>query len=236
MGNMPAEGSGRPSIDSRASRRSFSQALGLGKKRSGSMSGSQVSLEKPLNPRRFSLMKAMGLARDANTPPPDSHQNQSVQDPHTDEYGRYTEPRMSPSHQQQYVADGNYDERDLAAQQSDSPSFHQRHASSSRPNAVPSYMQQGAVLNSGSESSVDRTHRRAPSSAPHQAGYESENTDPRRSQSRGGRGVLQKNKRFVDHYDGEEYGKHHDHAGSSGAAKRVMDFFRRRGKARGGEV
>ncbi|KAK6833170.1 serine/threonine-protein kinase ksp1 [Apiospora arundinis] len=236
MGNMPAEGSGRPSIDSRASRRSFSQALGLGKKRSGSMSGSQVSLEKPLNPRRFSLMKAMGLARDANTPPPDSHQNQSVQDPHTDEYGRYTEPRMSPSHQQQYVADGNYDERDLAAQQPDSPSFHQRHASSSRPNAVPSYMQQGAVLNSGSESSVDRTHRRAPSSAPHQAGYESESTDPRRSQSRGGRGVLQKNKRFVDHYDGEEYGKHHDHAGSSGAAKRVMDFFRRRGKARGGEV
>ncbi|KAK8112191.1 uncharacterized protein PG998_008648 [Apiospora kogelbergensis] len=211
-------------------------ALGLGKKRSGSIAGSQVSLDKPLNPRRFSLMKAMGLARDVNSPPPDAHHSQSSQDPQADEYGRYTESRMSPSQQQQYAPDGTYDERDLAAQQPDSPSFHQRHASSSRPNAVPSYMQQGAVLNSGSESSVDRTHRRAPSSAPHQAGYDSESTDPRRSQSRGGRGVLQKNKRFVDHYDGEEYGKHHDHAGSSGAAKRVMDFFRRRGKARGGEV
>ncbi|KAK7954319.1 kinase-like protein [Apiospora saccharicola] len=236
MGNMGPVESGRPSIDSRASRRSFSQALGLGKKRSGSIAGSQVSLEKPLNPRRFSLMKAMGLARDAHTPSPDP--SQQNQDYHGDEYGRQTDARLSPSHHQ-YAADGSYDDshqRDASTQHPESPSYHQRHASSSRPNAVPSHMQQGAVLNSGSESSIDRPQRRTPSSAPYQGGYDSESTDQRRSASRGGRGMLQKNKRFVDSYDGEEYGKPHDHAGSSGAAKRVMDFFRRRGKARGGEV
>ena len=48
--------------------------------------------------------------------------------------------------------------------------------------------------------------------------------------SRGGRGVLQKNNRkFADAYDKEQQGHH---GGSSGAARRVMDFFRRRGKAR----
>ena len=53
-------------------------------------------------------------------------------------------------------------------------------------------------------------------------------------QGRSGRpGVLQKsNRKFADAYD-QEGGGHH--AGSSGAAKRVMDFFRRRGKARAGE-
>ncbi|KAF2091192.1 Pkinase-domain-containing protein [Saccharata proteae CBS 121410] len=54
-----------------------------------------------------------------------------------------------------------------------------------------------------------------------------ENNYPRPS---GGRtGVLQKNRRFADAYENE-------HSGSSGSARRVMDFFRRRGKARGGEA
>ena len=69
-----------------------------------------------------------------------------------------------------------------------------------------------------------------------------EDVQPRSSmqQSRGGRpGVLQKNnRRFADAYDqnpepGQGAGGHH--AGSSGAAKRVMDFFRRRGRARVGD-
>ena len=53
-------------------------------------------------------------------------------------------------------------------------------------------------------------------------------------QGRSGRpGVLQKNnRRFADAYEQEGSGHH---AGSSGPAKRVMDFFRRRGKARAGE-
>lgn len=59
--------------------------------------------------------------------------------------------------------------------------------------------------------------------------------------SRSGRGpnVLQKNnRRFADAYEQDadpSYGIGGHHAGTSGAARRVMDFFRRRGKARAGE-
>ncbi|POS84313.1 hypothetical protein EPUL_005643 [Erysiphe pulchra] len=52
-----------------------------------------------------------------------------------------------------------------------------------------------------------------------------------------GRGMLQKNnRRFTDAYEQElskGYGTNHsDHGGSSGAARKVMDFFRRRGRDR----
>ena len=68
------------------------------------------------------------------------------------------------------------------------------------------------------------------------AGFNSYDDEPRSSmqqtQSRGP-SVLQKNNRkFADAYEQDQDPGHH--AGSSGAAKRVMDFFRRRGKARSG--
>ena len=67
------------------------------------------------------------------------------------------------------------------------------------------------------------------------AGFNSYEDEPRKSmQSRNGRGptVLQKpNRKFADAYE-QDPGHH---AGSSGAAKRVMDFFRRRGRSRAGE-
>jgi protein-serine/threonine kinase len=50
-----------------------------------------------------------------------------------------------------------------------------------------------------------------------------------------GRGpnVLQKNNRkFADAYEYERDSSHH--SGSSGAARKVMDFFRRRAKSRAG--
>ncbi|KAK7541592.1 hypothetical protein IWX49DRAFT_178174 [Phyllosticta citricarpa] len=47
--------------------------------------------------------------------------------------------------------------------------------------------------------------------------------------SQGRARVLQKNRRFADAYEDQQR-----YAGSSGAARRVMDLFRRRGKARGG--
>ena len=56
---------------------------------------------------------------------------------------------------------------------------------------------------------------------------------PRQSMQAGRRGanVLQKNNRkFADAY---EYESHH--SGSSGAARKVMDFFRRRAKSRAGD-
>lgn len=68
--------------------------------------------------------------------------------------------------------------------------------------------------------------------------YEEESR-PSMQQTRPGRGpnVLQKNNRkFADAYERDQEpgsGGGGNHAGTSGAAKRVMDFFRRRGKARG---
>ena len=61
---------------------------------------------------------------------------------------------------------------------------------------------------------------------------------PRPSMQQGrqgkGPGVLQKpNRKFVDAYNNEQGPTHHE--GSSGPAKKVMDFFRRRGRARADE-
>ena len=71
--------------------------------------------------------------------------------------------------------------------------------------------------------------------------YEEEPSGIATNANRSGRGpnVLQKNNRkFVDAYEQDadpNYGVGGHHAGTSGAARRVMDFFRRRGKARAGE-
>ncbi|KAI0438019.1 hypothetical protein F4803DRAFT_565581 [Xylaria telfairii] len=236
---MPGES--RTSMDSRASRRSFS--LGLGKKRSSSMVGSQTPAERPPNTRRFSLMKAMGLGKESPPPPDVSQPDLPIQDPpEVDSYGRYVNQPQSRSNPGPQNTDGMY-EQPLESPMGPPPqtghgsnSAHRRYPSESQASAIPPYLQQGAMLNSESESSIDHPPRRPPNSAPYQSGYDSDQYDSRRAGSRQGGHVLQKNKRFVDAYDEEEYGRPRDHAGSSGAAKRVMDFFRRRGRARGGEV
>ncbi|KND91215.1 Serine/threonine-protein kinase KIN4 [Tolypocladium ophioglossoides CBS 100239] len=242
QGEEPAP---RPSVDSRASRRSFS--LGLGKKRSGSMTGSQGSTEKKER-RRFSLLpvsfslKSIGLGKDyADTPPSEmgSQHNLPIQAPRLDPPRSVTAPEdargSSPFFDNVY--DNNSHPQEGARS---SPSHHQRYRSAQlegrRPNAVPPYMQTSSHFNSASESSVEM---RRPPTEPQLGSYrhgfaESEGDDGRRvGTSRGNRGVLQKNhKRFTDAY---EPGNYQGHEGSSGAAKRVMDFFRRRGKARGGD-
>jgi protein-serine/threonine kinase len=51
--------------------------------------------------------------------------------------------------------------------------------------------------------------------------------------NKGGRGVLQKpNRRFEDSHERQDYSRPQN-SGSNGAARRVMDFFRRRGRDRG---
>ncbi|KAI1384327.1 uncharacterized protein F4822DRAFT_434261 [Hypoxylon trugodes] len=234
-------GDSRTSMESRASRRSFS--LGLGKKRSGSIAGgSQGSYEKPQN-RRFSLMRAMGLGKEPTTPTQESSQQDlPIQEPpEADNYNQYADHQQARGNvMQQRYGDGTY-EQAQSPRLGSAPApridpmtspVQQRFPSTARPTAIPPYLQQDAVLNSESEASIE-PQRKPPNSAPYQTGYDSDQYDARQS-GRGSR-VLQKNRRFVDAYDGEEYGRPHDHAGSSGAAKRVMDFFRRRGRARGGE-
>ncbi|KHN98891.1 serine/threonine protein kinase [Metarhizium album ARSEF 1941] len=232
------EQTGRPSIDSKMSRRSFS--LGLGKKRSGSIAGSQGSGDKKER-RRFSLLpasfslKSVGLGKDYS-------------EPASSEVGSYTDlplqsGRLDPPRSVTAPGDArgsapffdNVQETDRS-----SPVHHQRYASTQldnrRSNAIPQHMQSGSHFTSGSETSVEI--RRPPTEPqmrsqnhgfPDAEGYDNK----RATSSRGQRGVLQKNhKRFTDAYDQDDF---RGHEGSSGAAKRVMDFFRRRGRARGGD-
>ena len=227
----------RPSMDSRQSRRSFS--IGLGRKRSGSMNGSQESQEKGHN-RRFSLLpsitKAIGLGSDKQQ----SQQSLPLQSPSANAaQANNTTPiydSMRGSGAQHQAGDRAYQSQPQLQSQYGPPSGHER-----RPSAIPAYMQQRPSVNAGagSDSSVDLSGRRYTTGAsPYQQGgggfSASEGYDGRRvgngRQTGGGGKVLQKTKRFADAYD-----EHPGREGSSGAAKRVMDFFRRRGKARGGE-
>ena len=69
-------------------------------------------------------------------------------------------------------------------------------------------------------------------------GSQQEERRPSTQQTRTGRVLQKHHRRFADAYEHEPergLGAGGSHAGSSGAAKRVMDFFRRRGKARMGE-
>ena len=87
-----------------------------------------------------------------------------------------------------------------------------------------------------SEVSISRPQQQRPQYPLGFNSYEEEQPRVSMQQGRNGRGpgVLQKNTRkFADAYDQDHDPGHH--AGSSGAAKRVMDFFRRRGKARSGD-
>ena len=99
-----------------------------------------------------------------------------------------------------------------------------------------SYFISGSGPPTESEVSIVRPQQRRPQYPTGFNSYEEEAPRPPMQQGRAGRGpsVLQKNHRnFTDAYDQDHDPGHH--AGSSGAAKRVMDFFRRRGKARSGD-
>ncbi|KAL6904545.1 hypothetical protein GGI43DRAFT_282500 [Trichoderma evansii] len=226
----------RRSIDSKASRRSFT--LGLGKKRSGSINGSQDSIVDKKERRRFSLLPASFSLKSFNPPkdysaPPSEYQSQQdlpIQNPRTADLGRSVTSHGGSTP----FFDNAYDGQPLDTAVSH-PTQNNNLApadAARRPNAIPPYLQQGTHLNSASDTSVDLRPPPGARQGPYQYGYtQSEGFDGRGINS--SRGVLQKpHKRFVDAYDQGEY---RGHEGSSGAAKRVMDFFRRRGKARGGD-
>jgi protein-serine/threonine kinase len=264
----------RPSVDSKRSRRSFS--IGLGKKASGSITGSQKSQEK--HARRFSFipasfsLKAIGIGKDYSAPQLDSQQDLPIQEPPTvDQYGRYVDQddvvggdRGHEHRHEQHVdasmLDGMYAQLHDPRRASPDPyaARHAQYASNGygHPSSSQGHMPPPRLSGAGEpDASVDRLpHRQAAGLAPqlqqqqqqqtaqmppqqqqqHDAGHDGRRTAG--GTPGGGRGVLQKNKRFVDAWDTDSYSRGHDHSGSSGPARKVMDFFRRRGKARGGEV
>ncbi|CAG8980819.1 hypothetical protein HYALB_00003746 [Hymenoscyphus albidus] len=262
-GHPAHEPTPRHSIDSR---RSIS--FGFGKKRSGSINGSQSTLQE--KPRRFSLLpasfslKSIGIGKEYGTPGappsdydsrPDSHGTGPSQSTRSDPLRNTSGSAPHPA-----TADGSYDrQRDSPLQDrrntsTASPTQHrytsQGQVSNPRSGAAPQFLppmgfRQGeSAINTESESSLNEyqnqrgtvTYPQAPQTYPD---YDS---DRRPGNSRANsRGVLQKpNRKFAEAYEPVQnygYGPTHtnDHAGSSGAARKVMDFFRRRGKDRAGE-
>lgn len=260
----------RPSMDSR---RSIS--FGFGKKRSGSITGSQTTLQE--KPRRFSLLpasfnlKAIGIGKEYGTPgaPPEHY------DDRPDSRGNYldTPPpqsaRTDPSRKmsgatatqsyssQPYTSDGAYDRRrdsprqDRRGHSTSSPAQH-RYPTDPRSGVPPQFLppmnfRPGQDPATESESSLNEAVQNRRGQYPTgfnetEEGYVNIHRPPPQTHqnSRGSArtGVLQKNnRRFTEAYENEQnngYGPtHSDHAGSSGAARKVMDFFRRRGKDRG---
>ncbi|KAL2060097.1 hypothetical protein VTL71DRAFT_9919 [Oculimacula yallundae] len=245
----------RQSMDSR---RSIS--FGFGKKRSGSISGSQTTLQE--KPRRFSLLpasfslKSIGIGKDSS--PDDDYDDR----PGT--HGTYNDPpqtsrtadrNVSVATANQYSSDGAYDRGDSPMDRrgtSTTSPVQKRYTSQGtsepRTGATPQYLppmnfRQGeSALNTESETSLNEPPQRRGPYPPGFNSYDDSRRQPSQSQNqnqgRPARGVLQKNNRkFADAYEPEQnngYGPSHaDHAGSSGAARKVMDFFRRRGKDRG---
>ncbi|KAG6001037.1 hypothetical protein E4U21_004763 [Claviceps maximensis] len=247
MSHVMAQGEesvARTSIDSPASRRSMS--LGLGKKPSGSMTGSQGSGEKK-DRRRFSLLpasfslKSVGLGKEYSEPTSsegDSNSDLPIQSSRPDPPRSATAPGDAAGSSTPFFS-GVYAHGGRQEMANSSFGHDQRYVSgqleNQRPQVIPPYMQSASHFNSGSESSVDmRRPPTEPQMRPrsHALSDAESHENRRATSSRESRGVLQKShKRFTDVYDQDEY---RGHEGSSGAAKRVMDFFRRRGKARGG--
>jgi protein-serine/threonine kinase len=249
----------RQSMDSR---RSIS--FGFGKKRSGSITGSNATTLQD-KPRRFSILPAsfslrsIGIGKEADQydDRPDSRGNylDQPQAPRAPESRNISGATTTNPYNHDRFYDGNRDSpvQERRGTGSTASPVHQRYASQPisdpRSGAPPQFLppmnfRQGeSALTTESESSLnDLQARRGPGTGVYPPGF-NEYEDGRRSapappaQSRQQRGVLQKNNRkFNEAWNEQDQGNgyvHADHAGSSGPARRVMDFFRRRAKDRG---
>jgi protein-serine/threonine kinase len=269
--NAPGQATPRQSMDSRRS-----MSFGFGKKQSGSMNGSNSTLQE--KPRRFSLLpasfslKSIGIGKDSGTPgaPPSDYDYRPESRDH--DLGGPPTAHSNPNRNfsgtsgiHPSTADGSYERhRDSLSQDrrgtsTGSPSQQryasQGHTSDPRSGVPPQFLppmnfrQDDSVMTTESESSLNnyQNRRGQPQTNYPAQGYAKDYDSDRRPatnttpNNRGnGRGVLQKNNRkFADAYEQDTnngYGPtHNDHAGSSGAARKVMDFFRRRGRDRASE-
>lgn len=253
-----------PSDSPRLSTDSRRPSFGFGRKTSDLRKNSDVSKqEKPrrfsLLPASFSFRGLTGAAKDqsSDTSLPASEQRPSTMPQAPPSRGH---PRSEPSaynYRNEAGAPTGYDgQRDSDGAQTrrtnnpssrGAPQMQQPYNPDSQPPILPdplgpprppqgqSYLLGESGSPSESEISVNAAQRR-PMYPP---GFNSYEDDARQSMNPRGAAVLQKNnRRFADAYEQDQepgYGGGGRNAGSSGAAKRVMDFFRRRGKARGGE-
>ncbi|TQS36160.1 hypothetical protein Golomagni_03395 [Golovinomyces magnicellulatus] len=226
----------RQSVDSRRS-----TSFGFGKKRSGSTNNSQSNalFEKP---RRFSLLpttftlKAIGTNKEGNSVNSHNHIKNNNHNEYFDP-GQTAQEQSVRLHSATGTASPSYDgSSDILSQNRRSThltSAEHHNLMHSQNQSPPLAFRQGRV--SESESSVlESTNNRGQYNESQRQSQPQQNSQ----KSFHNRGVLQKNnRRFAEAYEqesGSGYGTtQNDHAGSSGAARKVMDFFRRRARDRG---
>lgn len=236
----------RQSIDSRRS-----VSFGFAKKRSGSISNPQTTAI-PEKPRRFSLiptalsLRTVGISKETRA----LDANQPTK--YTEKREEYHEPvaSISSRSEKRFSTLGNMPVKSLNEGQTfDSSSENAKSKKlSTHYNSVEPPSNQVPVQSSNSQPLANRQDRSIePESSIMEAmnihrsqmGASQHSAQSQHSQkSTNGRGLLQKNnRRFADAYEqetGNGFGTtYSDHAGSSGAARKVMDFFRRRGRDRG---
>ncbi|RAL61809.1 hypothetical protein DID88_002872 [Monilinia fructigena] len=230
-----------PTIQDNPWTRGRSISFGFGKKRSGSITGRSQTGSQEKASRRFSLLpasfslKSIGIGKEAGTPPAstptDGHYEpySELQGNHLDAPQDNSDARnVSGSTADYQHADGSHDRNRASPAQLERQRFAPPQQQTQEPGSgVPSqflppinFRQDESALTTDSESSLGQ-NRRGPYQNENNTSYE----DSRRPIGRNsGRGVLQKNNRkFADAYD-QDYA-HNDHGGSSGAARKVMDFF-----------
>jgi protein-serine/threonine kinase len=257
----------RQSIDS--SRRSISFGFGRKRSGSiagsGGTSSQKESRRFSLLPASFSL-KSIGIGKDYGSPgvPPDDQ----YYDEHADNTGAYLEPPIqggqgrsaSRGTLENAAVINTYDrsrdspvQQDRRAQSAATPPQQRRYiyqgqtydrqmmGSSMSQQGPPNFRRQGPATPSQSDGSLHyQNHAQSQITGQYTQGFHDyDSEDQRQTNSRGGRGVLQKNNRkLAEAYEQEPnygYGGSRLNSGSSGAARKVMDFFRRRGKAREGD-
>jgi len=241
MKEYPAEPQPRMSTDSK---RSFS--FGLGKKRSTDL---ESQMEKPTSARRFSLVPAAmsfkGLLG--------ANKDESVADPAgTHQYGESFDPQIytsRPTTGQEYLRQqvaGNEGHHDAVTpirynNFSRPPQAQNRYQAPAPPTPPMTQISNDVYGSTGvyvppppQERGQQHQRQASQPAAQFLTQYPEPGEDlprPSMQQSRPARGVLTKpNRKFTDAY-AYEYGVTHQ-GGSSGAVKKVQDFFRRRGRAR----
>ena len=234
---LASSDSPRQSTDSRR------PSIGFGRKNS--------DLSKQEKPRRFSLLPAsfsfknftgskdsdsakypdQKLSNTSNTP----GQGSSRQSFDSQRYDGVKDPYPQQNRQVSAPVSRQYDRPPKSAPQSS----HERYASTQYPSSNSRPLPPGHSYFIGEsgpptdlEASLSRPQQQKPRYPP---GFNDDDEQPRLSmqQQRGTRVLQKPNRKFADAWDQDNDRGHH--AGTSGAAKRVMDFFRRRGKARSGD-
>ena len=234
-----------------------STSFGFGRKRSDLESGPGGSGQE--RPRRFSLLPASFSFK--SLAGKDQAEPETSQFPQPPSSRGYQRPQQSAGNASRgnpgYGSEGAFDVQNRAPPQRDlQQQFDNYNATQQYPPADRSYL----VSETPPVENWDRTQQKSYPQQPQQqqrplypAGFNSYDSNPSQQQQQQQQfqqqpqsyepnkaNVLQKNNRkFRDAYEGDHdpaYGGNHGHggghSGSSGAARKVMDFFRRRGRAR----